>query len=370
MGDKTIKVDSELLELLKSLDVRSELRAMSVRQAKIEDEIEKLNKGLTQSSSEKAYLLESVEEKKELERETGEVLIRVEEKLDVIEDRVEKLDESVGVVSDRVSDVEESFREIQDKVEGLFEEIELLKADFSSSVAVVDELQNVDAAVSDELLQVKKKLEGAEEKSDIGLEAILSLVLGKGGGFGLGGLFYGISPTPYKGEVGKPGFWEGYEIISDFGYRKRPIVGATTEHLGIDIKCPVGTPLYAPVDCNIIYSDYNAGYGHQIRGSYGDQEFMYGHLSVRYVGLGPCVKGTLVGLSGDTGVSTGPHLHLATFRNGVAYNPVDSGLEGFVFHSKNMVLSSLSDYGVGPKYSVDIVDNPLSSLMGEEKGYE
>ena len=85
MDDRENKFDASLLEILKSLDVRSDIKDMSVRQAKLERELEKLNKSLEESASEKALSLEIEEEKKELERESGETLARLEDKLDNVD---------------------------------------------------------------------------------------------------------------------------------------------------------------------------------------------------------------------------------------------------------------------------------------------
>ena len=169
----------------------------------------------------------------------------------------------------------------------MFVEIDKLKSEYISGAVEYEELQGVDVELIEELVDIKKKLSEVEESSGMGLEALFSLVLGSR--VGLGGI--GKIREPSIGDTGKPGFWEGFEIVSDFGYRKQPTAGATTMHLGIDIGCPEGTPVYAPVDCIITYSGYNAGYGHQIKGSYGNRAFMYAHLSVRYVSTGPCVKG-------------------------------------------------------------------------------
>ena len=88
--------------------------------------------------------------------------------------------------------------------------------------------------------------------------------------------------------------------------------GANYGHEGLDISMPEGTPLYAPFDGIVAWSDNEAGtYGNYIRISGAlKADFFYGHLKERLVQTGNSVKkGQLIGYSGNTGNSTGPHLH-------------------------------------------------------------
>ncbi len=108
-------------------------------------------------------------------------------------------------------------------------------------------------------------------------------------------------------------------ITSDFGPRRTPTPGATSWHKGLDISVPVGTPVYATADGVIesIRDQGNSGGGKYIVIKHGNTNFrtVYMHLSknnILHVGA-PVQAGCLVGLSGNTGVSTGPHLHYAIY---------------------------------------------------------
>ncbi len=103
-----------------------------------------------------------------------------------------------------------------------------------------------------------------------------------------------------------------YERISDgFGYRMHPILHERRFHFGTDFAAPVGTPVYAPADGVVEYAKHKKGYGNflMINHSFGFKT-AYGHLSRFAVREGDYVKkGDLIAYVGNTGRSTGAHLH-------------------------------------------------------------
>jgi murein DD-endopeptidase MepM/ murein hydrolase activator NlpD len=104
--------------------------------------------------------------------------------------------------------------------------------------------------------------------------------------------------------------------------RKNPYSGKVRDHAGTDYSCPIGTPIYSTADGKITVSGIVGGYGEYIKIDHGNGiESGYGHLSLRQVTVGQIVKsGEKIGLSGNTGGSTGPHLHFEIFVNG-AWQP-------------------------------------------------
>lgn len=101
-------------------------------------------------------------------------------------------------------------------------------------------------------------------------------------------------------------------ISGFYGSLYKNSAGVAYAHEGLDIGMPEGTPIYAPWDGVVAWSDFEAGtYGNYIRisGAY-KADFFYGHLKQRLVSTGNSVKqGQLIGYSGNTGNSSGPHLH-------------------------------------------------------------
>ena len=114
-------------------------------------------------------------------------------------------------------------------------------------------------------------------------------------------------------------------LRSGYGVRSNPFGGSSTEfHKGQDIAVPLGTPIMATADGVIIAAEWHHGYGNAIYIDHGNGiNTRYGHLSRIDVVVGQTVKrGDLIGLSGSTGRSTGPHLHYEVRVNGEATNPL------------------------------------------------
>ena len=112
-------------------------------------------------------------------------------------------------------------------------------------------------------------------------------------------------------------------VTSNFGMREDPFTGARKMHAGIDIAAQPGTPVYAPADGTVIYSGHEAGYGNLVivDHGYGVQTF-YGHLSESFVKAGQKVKrGDKIAAIGNTGRSTGPHLHYEVRIDGIPQKP-------------------------------------------------
>jgi murein DD-endopeptidase MepM/ murein hydrolase activator NlpD len=98
---------------------------------------------------------------------------------------------------------------------------------------------------------------------------------------------------------------------SRFGWRTHPLTGSRRFHSGIDIGAPSGTPVVATAAGTVISAGWNGGYGKAIVIQHNDvQQTLYGHLSEISVQPGQQLnQGTVIGLVGSTGNSTGPHLH-------------------------------------------------------------
>lgn len=95
-------------------------------------------------------------------------------------------------------------------------------------------------------------------------------------------------------------------------------------HKGIDWACPVGTTIYASCGGTVIQASYNGGYGKNVVISHPDGRMTrYAHNSKLLVQVGQKVEqGEAIALSGNTGRSTGPHVHFEIYVNGVAVNPL------------------------------------------------
>lgn len=121
---------------------------------------------------------------------------------------------------------------------------------------------------------------------------------------------------------------KGYRISSYFGYRPAPKAGASTGHKGIDIACPLGTQVKAMADGTAYVKSDPNGYGKYVGIEHGIINgkrviSRYAHLSQYCISNGQSVKqGQVIALSGNTGNSTGPHLHFEIRIDGVPVNPL------------------------------------------------
>ena len=115
-------------------------------------------------------------------------------------------------------------------------------------------------------------------------------------------------------------------ISSYFGMRFHPILHKWRMHDGIDFVNKVGTPIYSVANGKIIYKGWIKGYGRsvEIRHKYG-YVTLYAHLHgwPKKLRVGEWVKqGQIIGYLGDSGLSTGPHLHFGVMHNGKWINPL------------------------------------------------
>ena len=118
-----------------------------------------------------------------------------------------------------------------------------------------------------------------------------------------------------------PGY---YSISSLFGNRLHPISKEYRMHTGIDVETPRRTPLVAAQTGTVVFANWFAGYGKAIIIDHGGgYTTLYGHLDVISVKVGQVVvKGEGIGQTGNTGYSTGPHLHFEVRMNGDYVDPL------------------------------------------------
>ncbi len=112
-------------------------------------------------------------------------------------------------------------------------------------------------------------------------------------------------------------------ISSRFGARTSPTEGASSNHQGLDIAAPEGTPIVAAGDGTVVTATYSSSAGNYIMLYHGNSLYtVYMHAQRLAVSEGATVKaGDVIAYVGSTGVSTGPHLHFGISINGVYVNP-------------------------------------------------
>lgn len=115
----------------------------------------------------------------------------------------------------------------------------------------------------------------------------------------------------------------GPRMSSDYGVRKHPIKKVTRHHHGMDLAAPLGAPIRAIADGQVMYADPHGGYGRLIAIKHSDGfSSHYGHCASMTVAPGERVKaGQIIGTVGSTGISTGPHLHFEVRYRGEPRDP-------------------------------------------------
>jgi murein DD-endopeptidase MepM/ murein hydrolase activator NlpD len=167
-------------------------------------------------------------------------------------------------------------------------------------------------------------------------------------------------------------------ISSGYGNRISPVTGKQEFHAGVDIPMPPNTPLFSVVDGKIVAvknDDINGNYV-TVRGANGT-EYSYSHLNSANVTVGQEVKrGDLIGKSGNTGRSTGPHLHFGVREKGKHREPLEQEYRDAIIKSQQMSQLSIDNLdqmralmlpGGGGETVVNNVNNNYSGGRGESQ---
>ena len=114
-----------------------------------------------------------------------------------------------------------------------------------------------------------------------------------------------------------------YYVSSYYGYRKNPSTGNEEFHRGVDIAVPTGTTVYAAHDGTVTAAAYDSHYGNYVVIEIDGYTTKYAHMDTLSVSAGQTVeKGAVIGTTGNTGSSTGSHLHIECLYGGEYYNPL------------------------------------------------
>ena len=116
----------------------------------------------------------------------------------------------------------------------------------------------------------------------------------------------------------------GRSVTSPFGVRTDPILGTAALHSGMDFRAPIGMPAKVTAPGVVVKAGWNGGYGRMVEVDHGNGfATRYGHLSEIDVAVGQkLVAGDVIGKTGSSGRSTGPHLHYEVRHNGEAVDPL------------------------------------------------
>ncbi len=177
--------------------------------------------------------------------------------------------------------------------------IQSLAANENETEAAIDGLEEEEAAIQAEIQRLSRKL--AQEQA----------AQGQSSNAALGGYIWPVS---------------SHYITSTFGGRASPGGIGSTNHKGIDIgRVGYTSEIHAAKAGTVIVSQYSSSYGNYVVVSHGSgNTTLYAHMSSRKVTAGQYVnQGDVLGITGSTGNSTGPHLHFEISENGSRINPLN-----------------------------------------------
>jgi murein DD-endopeptidase MepM/ murein hydrolase activator NlpD len=129
----------------------------------------------------------------------------------------------------------------------------------------------------------------------------------------------------------------GNYSIDGFGMRRHPILGVRKFHHGIDINCDYGTDVRSPGDGKVIVVERRSGFGLVVEIDHGfGYKTIYAHLSNAMVNVGDSItRGQKIAKSGNSGLSSGPHLHYEVHHDGISLDPTDFFFDDLTFFDLN-----------------------------------
>lgn len=303
--EKNMEVEDALkLELDQLAKYRSRVRAME----------ENGNLGflafLLDSSDLGEFLtaVDDVGEIMESDRELEDAYIEARENTEAVRAEYEEYKAGIEVIK---QDLEGQQAQLEAELDEANQLINQLSSDIESNAAILAEFaaaeQQAETDVANMVIALEKK-----RQAEAAAAAAAAAAAGGGGSGGAvlsGGSFIWPASSNY--------------ITSRFGLRIHPITGQQKSHTGIDIGAGAGTNVLAAAPGVVTMASWNGGYGNCVMIDHGNgYQTLYAHMSSISVANGAAVSaGTVVGLVGSTGVSTGPHLHFEIFASGSRVDP-------------------------------------------------
>ncbi len=318
-------------------EVLDEISELNVQISKYESEIEELNSKIDEledSISEKEKEIEKLEEETEQRQELliNRLVAMYEMGQTSYLDVLLSSEDMTSFLSNyyRIQEIAEADQEIIDSILQKQEETEKAKQELEKNKKEIDESKkeieeknksleiaktskqtkvNSLSAEEKELQATIDEFESAIKKAQQDINEAIASANNSGGGYQ--GSFEGMFSWPVS---------SNYNIITSvFGPRPSPTAGASSNHGAIDIGVRY-VPVYAPAAGKVIIARWLSGYGNYVMIDHGNGYYTgFGHLSSFNVSQGQTVsRGQQIATSGNTGISTGPHLHYEVYIGGTA----------------------------------------------------
>ena len=219
-----------------------------------------------------------------------------------IEAQQKKIEETKKELENEKKDIDTSKASVESKKKELDSKKSARQAKVNTLSSKEQELQKQIEQFNADIKKAQKEIDAAVKKSE-----------------GYHGSFSGTLSWPVSTSSGN---WN--LITSGYGRRDQPTSGASTNHKALDIGIRYQT-VYAPADGYVVLASWQSGYGNFIMIKHSNNLYTcYGHLSSYKVSAGQTVsRGQAIAVSGNTGVSTGPHLHFEVRTSSSFYSRVN-----------------------------------------------
>ena len=318
---------SALMKEIQSLsdsiaDNEDKLSEINAQLVSLNREIKQLEEDIKEKEEQYNTQEEALKQKIEMDYEMGkttylDVLLNSKGILDfisnyyLISEIIQKDDELLTNIEEQKRSIEENKEDLQDKQK----EVKTQKAKQEKTKVLLENQKTQKQSKVSSLSQEEKDLQAKIDEYDelIKEEERKASQIASGSS---GAYVGGNKVWPCTGST---------RITSGYGGRNTGIPGASTNHKGIDIGCPTGTPIVSVLDGKVIFTGYNRYRGYYIMVDHGGGVVtLYQHCKANSfkVSVGDKVKaGQTIILSGATGIGSGPHLHFEVLINGSNVNP-------------------------------------------------
>ena len=344
-------IDQEIFLLYEQIEnINQQLSAYALLIADKQDELDEAQDHLSALSEKNRARIRAMEEDGEVSY--WSVLFKANDFSDFL-DRLSMIEEIAASDRRRLEEMDAAAAEVAVAKAGLAaekDELELVKDEMDAAQVILDEKRAEADAVLAELVQrgfelevlyaemeaqeeefleeiAQKEKEYNEAKRQEWIQYMSTYVTqppatqpgssgGSSGGSSSGGTVSSsgwLRPCAYRC------------VSSPFGNRDAPTAGASTNHQGIDLSAPEGTPIYASRTGVVTAATFGKSAGYYVSINHGDGfSSIYMHMTRYVVSKGQAVSaGQVIGYVGSTGVSTGPHLHFGISYNGTYVNPAN-----------------------------------------------
>ena len=363
-------IDQEIFLLYEQIDnIDKQLAAYALLIADKQDELDEAQLRLDELNAKNKERIRAMEEDGEITY--WSVLFKASSFSDLL-DRLSMIEEIAAADRKRLQEMDEAAAEVADAqaaLEAEKDELELVKDELDAAQTVLDEKRAEADGLLAELVAKGFELEDLYAQMEADEEAILNDIAKKeqeyneakrqewiqymstyvtqppatqpttgGSTSSSGGSNSGTnsgtnsgsnSGSNSGGSTSSSSTWLipcAYRMVSSpFGDRDAPTAGASTNHQGVDLSAPEGTPIYASRTGVVTAATYGKAAGYYVSINHGDGfSSIYMHMTNYVVKKGQAVSaGQLIGYVGSTGISTGPHLHFGISYNGTYVNPAN-----------------------------------------------